>query len=343
MEIHGVEKEEAKRIRAPGGAPANGAGSRSMWGRWIPLVWPVEAMSRTLTYAVDGVPSGIRYMAIGAFWFSVMSVFVKLAGRTVPSMEIVMYRGLVTLVLSYWVLRRERVHPIFGVQRRLLLMRGVFGSLALSCFIFSLTHLPLGEATLIQYTNPVFAIVLAALWYHERIGKRELWVLAASFVGVLLITRPVLLFGGNAAGIDPVWALIALGGAVFSGTAYAIIRRLGAENSRVVVFYLPLLQIPMSLPFMNGWRMPSAWEWALLIGAGIATQLAQTYMTRGLQTERTARATTTGYLQIVFAAVWAVLIFRERFSLWTVLGAVVIVGAASLLVLGRQEAVPIDE
>ena len=289
--------------------------------------------SRTLTHAVAGVPSGIRYMAIGAFWFSIMSVLVKLAGRTVPSMEI----------LSYWVLRREHVRPILGVQRRLLVMRGVFGSLALSCFIFSLTHLPLGEATLIQYTNPVFAIVLAALWYHERIGKRELWALAASLVGVLFITRPAVIFGGAAAGINPLWAGIALAGAAFSGTSYATIRRLGAEDPRVVVFYLPLVQIPMSLPFMRGWRMPSLWEWTLLIGAGIATQLAQTHMTRGLQLERTARATTTGYLQVVFAAVWAVLIFHERFSYWTVLGAIVIVGGASLLVLARHEAVPIEE
>lgn len=299
--------------------------------------------SRTLTHAVAGVPSGIRYMAIGAFWFSVMSVLVKLAGRTVPSMEIVMYRGLVTLLLSYWVLRREHIRPMLGVQRRLLVMRGVFGSLALSCFIFSLTHLPLGEATLIQYTNPVFAIVLAALWYHERIGKRELWALAAAFVGVLFITRPAVIFGGDAAGINPLWAGIALAGAAFSGTSYATIRRLGAENPRVVVFYLPLLQIPMSLPFVRGWRMPSPWEWTLLIGAGIATQLAQTHMTRGLQLERTARATTAGYLQVVFAAVWAVIIFHERFSYWTVLGAIVIVGGASLLVLARQEAVPIEE
>jgi drug/metabolite transporter (DMT)-like permease len=308
-----------------------------------PLVAPFDvmtrSMTRTMTHAVAGVPSGIRFMVIGAFWFSIMSVLVKLAGRTVPSMDIVLYRGLVTILLSAWVMRRNKVQPFFGVQRGLLVLRGIFGSLALACFIFSLVHLPLGEATLIQYTNPVFAIVIAALWYHEHIGPRELVALIASMLGVLLIARPVAIFGGSQDAVPLGYVAIALGGAACSGAAYATIRRLGAEDSRVVVFYLPLLQIPMALPFVIGhWRNPSLVEWAMLIGAGVATQAAQTYMTRGLQLERTARATTAGYLQIVFAAAWAVLVFGERFTWWTIIGALVIVGGASMLVFGRAPA-----
>jgi drug/metabolite transporter (DMT)-like permease len=302
-------------------------------------------MSRTLTHAVADVPSGIRHMVVGAFWFSIMSVLVKMAGRTVPSMEIVLFRGLVTLILSYLVLRRLRVRPILGKQRGLLVLRGIFGSAALSCFIFSLTHLPLGEATLIQYTNPVFAIILAALWYHERIGRGELLALAGSLLGVILISRPAALFGGVSSAINPLWAGIALLGAAFSGAAYATIRRLGgSEHTAVVVFYLPLLQVPTALPFIAiQWRSPTLIEWTLLVGAGMATQLAQTYMTRGLQAERTARATTAGYLQVVFAATWAVLFFGERISLWTIAGAAVIIGGASMLVLARGKPVTIEE
>lgn len=303
-----------------------------------PLVAPFDVMTRTLTHAVADVPSGIRFMVIGAFWFSIMSVLVKLAGRTVPSMDIVLYRGLVTILLSAWVLRRNQVQPFFGVQRRLLALRGIFGSLALMCFIFSLVHLPLGEATLIQYTNPVFAILIAAAWYHERIGRRELLALVAAMLGVVLIARPAILFGGARDAIHLGHTGIALAGAACSGAAYATIRRLTTEDSRVVVFYLPLVQIPMALPFVVGhWRMPTAVEWAMLIGAGVATQVAQMYMTRGLQLERTARATTAGYLQIIFAAVWAMLVFGERFTWWTITGAVVIVGGASLLVIGKRE------
>ena len=251
------------------------------------------------------ITTGLRHMLVGAFWFSVMSVLVKIAGRRLPSMEIVFFRGLLTLGLSYAMVKRARIEPVLGVNRRLLLQRGILGAAALACFLFSLTHIPLAESTLIQYMNPVFAILVAHWWFGERMGRAEWIALAASVTGVLLITRPAFLFGGAASGIEPWHALIALGGAAFSGSAYATIRQMPKERPEVVVLYLPLMSVPMSLPFIaTNWHAPTWDEWLLLIGIGLATQMAQTSMTRGLQIEKTARATMVGYVQIIFAGAW---------------------------------------
>ena len=283
-------------------------------------------------------------MLVGAFWFSVMSALVKLAGRGLPSMEIVFFRGLLTLALSYAIVKRARITPVLGTNRRLLLQRGILGAAALACFLFSLTHLPLGEATLIQYMNPVFAILVAHWWFGERMGRGEWIALGASLVGVLLITRPAALFGGAASGIPVSHALIALMGAAFSGSAYATIRRMPAERPEVVVLYLPLMSVPMSLPFIaSNWHAPTWGEWLLLIGIGLATQTAQTSMTRGLQVEKTARATTVGYVQIIFAGAWGVLFFGEAITWWTLLGGIIVLtGMLSLLIVHR-EPVAIDE
>jgi drug/metabolite transporter (DMT)-like permease len=290
------------------------------------------------------ITTGVRHMAVGAFWFSVMSVLVKLAGERLPSMEIVFFRGILTLAMSYAIVKRARIEPVLGLNRRLLLQRGILGAAALACFLFSLTHLPLAESTLIQYMNPVFAILVAHWWFGERMGRGEWIALAASLIGVLLITRPSFLFGGAASGINPWHALIALGGAAFSGSAYATIRQMPKERPEVVVLYLPLMSVPMSLPFIaTDWHMPTLEEWLLLIGIGIATQLAQTSMTRGLQIEKTARATMVGYVQIIFAGAWGAMLFNERITWWTVTGAVIVlIGMLSLLVVHR-EAVGIDE
>lgn len=282
-------------------------------------------------------------MVVGAFWFSIMSLLVKLVGRRLPSMEIVFFRGLVQLGLISVILTRERIRPIFGHDRRRLVLRGVLGASALACFMFSLTHLPLGEATLIQYTNPVFAILVASFVYRERAGRRELMALAASLVGVLLVTRPGFLFGGAASAIPPGWALIALMGAAFSGSAYATIRQMPSERPEVVVFYLPLMSLPMALPFAGNWMMPTLPEWAMLAGIGATTQIAQTAMTRGLQSERTARATMAGYSQIVFAGLWGVLLFSEHPSAWTIAGAVLILATTLYLAVARHESALGDE
>ena len=290
------------------------------------------------------ITTGVRHMAVGAFWFSVMSVLVKVAGQRLPSMEIVFFRGILTLAMSYAIVKRARIEPVLGVNRRLLLQRGILGAAALACFLFSLTHLPLAESTLIQYMNPVFAILVAHWWFRERMGRGEWIALVASLTGVLLITRPAFLFGGAASGIDPWHALIALGGALFSGSAYATIRQMPKERPEVVVLYLPLMSVPMSLPFIaTNWHAPTWEEWLLLIGIGVATQLAQTSMTKGLQIEKTARATMVGYVQIIFAGAWGALLFNEAITVWTIVGAIIVLVGMLSLVLVHNEPVSIDE
>jgi drug/metabolite transporter (DMT)-like permease len=271
-------------------------------------------------------------MAIGAFWFSIMALLVKIAGERLGSMEIVLSRGLITLGLSWWALRRARLAP-WGTQRRLLLVRGTLGSMALLCYFYSLVHLPLGEATLIQNMNPVFATVLAAVMLKEHLRLPEVTCLVASLVGVLFIAHPALLFGANAAPANPFHIAVALMGALCSGSAYTLVRKMrSTEHPLVIVFYLPLLSVPISLPFaLAEWRWPDAWEWLLLVGVGVTTQLAQVNMTRGLQLERTARATTTGYLQVAFAVVWGAVLLGEIPDVWTLAGAVTIIGSTLVL------------
>jgi drug/metabolite transporter (DMT)-like permease len=286
------------------------------------------------------ISPGIRAMAVGAFWFSVMGLLVKIAGRRLGSMEIVLFRGVITLALSWWALDRLGISP-WGTQRRLLIVRGTLGSIALTCFFYSILHLPLGEATLIQNMNPVFATVLAAVILKEHLRAPEVICLVTSLVGVVFIAQPTALFGAVATPTSLTDVGIALMGALASGTAYTLVRKMRTtEHPLVVVFYLPLLSVPISLPFaLADWRWPNATEWLLLVGVGITTQLAQVSMTRGLQLERTARATTVGYLQVAFAVTWGAIVLGEIPDFWTLAGATTIIGSTLVLSWWNSNAV----
>ena len=275
-------------------------------------------------------------MAYSAFWFSAMALLVKIAGARLPSMEIVLVRAVITLALSYALVRRAKLDP-WGNRRGMLLLRGILGAAALTCFYFSIVHLPLAEATVIQYTNPVFAALLAAGLIGERLGVRDIIGVIASMIGVALIARPSFLFA-DAPPIDPVHVAIALAGAMFSATAYVTVRMLrGADDALVIVFYFPVVTVPLVLPFaITQWVTPTVAEWIVMLGIGITTQIAQVYMTRGLQLEPTGRATAVGYLQIVFAAIWGALLLGERPDAWSALGAVIIVGGTVLIGMRRQ-------
>jgi drug/metabolite transporter (DMT)-like permease len=114
-------------------------------------------------------------MALSAFWFSVMALCVKLGGRRLPSQELVLVRAVLTLGMSWAALRSAGLavrSPDPGRQRALL-WRGALGCVGLTCFYASLVRLPLAEATLLQYTNPIWAAVLAAVLLGERVGRRE--------------------------------------------------------------------------------------------------------------------------------------------------------------------------
>jgi drug/metabolite transporter (DMT)-like permease len=280
----------------------------------------------------SAISPGIRAMAIGAFWFSIMGLLVKIAGRRLGSMEIVLFRGVITLGLSWWALKQLKISP-WGTQRRLLVVRGTLGSIALTCFFYSILHLPLGEATLIQNMNPVFATVLAAVILKEHLRVPEVLCLVTSLVGVVFIAQPAVLFGATAVSANLTDVAIALMGALASGTAYTLVRKMRTtEHPLVVVFYLPLLSVPLSLPFaVSEWIWPNAVEWLLLIGVGVTTQLAQVSMTRGLQMERTARATTVGYLQVAFAVLWGAVVLGEIPDFWTLAGATTIIGSTLVL------------
>lgn len=272
---------------------------------------------------------GVRAMVWSALAFSGMTLLVKVAGRELPSQEIVLARAVISLVLSWAIVRRAGV-SLWGERRPLLLLRGLVGFVGLSCFYFAVTRLGLAEATLLHYTNPVFTALFAALFLRESASLRIVGSIAVSLAGVALMARPEFLFGGELGGLDPLGVRVGLFGAVCSAAAYTIVRALAkTEHPHVIVFYFPLVAVPLSIPTsLPDAVWPSPLTWLVLLGVGITTQLGQVFLTKGLQHERAAKATVVGYLQIVFAALWGALFFGDLPDAWTVAGAALIVGGA---------------
>lgn len=280
-------------------------------------------------------------MVAGAFYFSVMSLAVKLVGSRVPSQQVVLTRGALNALFSYALVRRAGVRP-WGERPLALSLRGLFGFLSLSCQYWAVVRLPLADATLLQYTNPVWTALLAVWVLGERMRAREAVAVALSLGGVVLVARPSFLFGHGAAGLEPLAVGIALAGALFSASAYVTVRKLGStEHPLVIVLYFTLVTVPASVPgvIAAGPVLPTAREWGYLLLVGVAAQLGQLYLTRGLQLEPAGRATAVGYLQIVFAAAWGAIFFAELPGRWSILGAaVVLAGTLALATAGRRPA-----
>ena len=278
-------------------------------------------------------------MVASAMSFSLMGVCVKQVGGRIPAAEVVFARAIVSVALSWWLLHRAGI-PAWGKRRWLLIWRGTIGTAALLCVYAALAALPLAAATVLQYLYPPFTALLAWLMLGEPIGKRVLAAMALGWLGVLLVAQPAgLLQGGATLALVPV--LIAVAGALFTALAYVSVRSLGtSEHPLVIVFYFPLVALPLSLPLVAlNPVLPTPAELLWLVGVGVFTQLGQVYLTRSLTALPAARATAISYVQVLFAGGWGWLLFGESIDTWTIAGAALVL-AATLVSLSHSQRQP---
>ena len=275
---------------------------------------------------------GARAMLVSAAAFAGMTAAAKLVGARLPLFEIVFVRAALSVLATLVLLRRARV-PALGSRRPLLWLRGLFGFAGVSCSFYSVIHLPLAEATLLQFTHPLFTVVLAALVLGERIERGVVLGIPLAAAGVLVVVRPAALFGGESAPLEPFAVSVALAGAFFAADAYVSVRHLArtGEHPLAIVLSFPLVTSALALPLMlREFVWPSAREWLWLLGAGACAQLGQLSLTRGIQRLPASRATVFSYTQIVFAAALGALLFAEQPDRWTLAGGALVLGGAWL-------------
>ena len=284
--------------------------------------------------ATRSVPAGAWYMVIAAAAFSGMNALVKAVSVELPTMEIVFGRTVLMGAFTLWMLRRAGVSPI-GTNHRLLFARGAIGATALSLLYFALGRIPLGDATTVHYTAPIWTVLTAAFFLRERIGPWVVGGTAVSLAGVVMIAQPQFLFGGS--GLDPLAVGAAVGASVLAGSVYTIVRKLReTDHPLVIVLSLAWVGAIGSLPFalFGGWTWPSPGAWALLLGIGLTTQVGQIYLTKSLHALPAGQATAIGYVQIVFAFGLGVVFFGTVPNGWSVGGALLVL--LSVLLLARR-------
>ncbi|WP_413284318.1 DMT family transporter [Vibrio sp. MA40-2] len=282
------------------------------------------------------IPAGVRFMLLSALGFSLMSACVKyVSNHGIPLFEIVAARALVSWVISYLDVKRKRI-SLWGHNKVLLLSRGIVGTSALMCVYYAITTLPLAEATILQYLNPLFTALLGVLFLKERIQASTIFCISLCLFGLFLIVKP------NINGSDPTTDLplfsisIALMGALFSSIAYVIVRKLSqTEDSSVIIFYFPLVALPISMLLIgDDFIVPNLHITLMLVLLGVFTQVGQLGLTKAMQTQAAGKASAYSYVQILFSALLGMIFFAEIPSMWTYIGGAFIVAGALINVFG---------
>lgn len=232
----------------------------------------------------------------------------------IPAHEVILFRSLVSFVMSYVYIKRHKI-PVFGNNKKVLILRGLFGILALTMYFTTLQKLPLASATTIQYLSPIFGALAAYLFLKEKVYAWQWILFAVSFIGAALVK-------GFDPRVDIIYFIMGLCSALFSGLAYTCVRLLkDTDHPYVIVMYFPMLAIPVMLVWcMFEWHMPQSWEWLTLILVGVFTQIAQVNMTKALQLEKLSIIASMKYIGVGFALFYGYFFFGETYGWQAILG-----------------------
>jgi drug/metabolite transporter (DMT)-like permease len=261
---------------------------------------------------------GVKYILIATVFFALMNIGVKYLDR-IPAHEIVLFRALVSLVVCYYLVKRQGLNP-WGNNKPLLVARGLAGTIALVMYFYTVQRMPLASAVTIQYLSPIFTIIIAGFMLKESTRLVQWLFFLISFAGILLIK-------GFDPRVTPGDLAIGVASALFSGFAYNFIRKLkDDDNALVVVFYFPLVTVPLIGTYtVFHWVTPNAVEWALLVAIGLVVTVAQIYMTKAYQAERASNVSNFLYLGTVYALAVGFFLFDEMLQPLSLAGIALII------------------
>ena len=232
-----------------------------------------------------------------------------------------------------------------GIRRRalrwqrvdLLVYRGVFGGTAVLLYFLAIAHVPVGLATLLNYTSPIFSGFFAALFLGERAPRRVVVPLAVALAGVYLVVRS---HGGGEEWRLGSWVLVGAASAVLSGAALAAIRAARrTEGSWTIYGSFSLFGLITAAPLaISGWVRPDRAQWLLLVGVGLLSLAAQLTMTYAYRWVDNVRAGVISQLAVFVAMGLGASFLGESVTWMTVLGSLLTVGAVVSIVLAGRRA-----
>jgi drug/metabolite transporter (DMT)-like permease len=271
--------------------------------------------------------AGARWLLFGAgVLFGLSAILAKLAtrgpgGMTGAQATTVRFAFGLLFVLTLFRLRPGTFQP-----RRpwLLAARGLFGGLAAVLYFVAIARIPPGEATLLNNTFPIWAVIVSFFVLRERPTFHLAVALAVASTGVYLV-----LGGGRGAVHLGAGQAIAIASAGFGGLAVTTIRALRATvNAPTVFFAFAIGSLAVSLPFAGGAWPTTPAPWLAAAGVGVVAFAAQLLMTQAYGELSVPEAALWQQLTPIASYGWSLTI-GERITPWTVAG--VLLGTAGVV------------
>ncbi|KAI9491162.1 EamA-like transporter family-domain-containing protein [Zychaea mexicana] len=311
--------------------------------------------------------AGLILITISALGMSTAGLFAKIGAASFPSTEIVFVRAIVQASSALAGCFLLGIHPLGPSEvRKWVLFRGLIGAIALALHYYSITKLPLADATVIINLHPMFTAILAAILLGEPFGWFDRVCAVFCMAGAVFVTKPSFIFSNNINNFTPdeyadtiiyknkdsLSSLLFVAGdgddnsssratailssitaAVLSAVAYITVRKIGKRAHFLNhTFSFGFIAVIVSSVNFGDFAAPTELkEYTALILTGVCAFVGQCLVNQGLQMAPAGPGTLMCMNEIVFAYLFGLFIFQEYPDWMSVVGAVIIMSATAAL------------
>ncbi|XP_029383506.1 solute carrier family 35 member G1 [Echeneis naucrates] len=283
---------------------------------------------------------GLFYAFLATVFFSIIAVLVKTI-QGMHAIEISAIRCFFQMIFVMPLLIYHKTGFLGPRDKRIyLVLRGFIGSNAMILLFYAVQQMPLADATVIMFSNPVFTSLLAWIFLKERCTIWDCVFTVFTITGVILIARPPFLFGDHLRGIEGNYSnhikgtIAAFAGAVAAAFTFVVLRKMGKSvHYYLSVWYyavIGLIECIITVSVLGEWKIPSCgrdrWMLMLIAVLGIA---GQSFLTKALQIEKAGPVALMRTVDVVLAFIFQFIFFNRAPTLWSLGGALCVVMSTS--------------
>ena len=277
---------------------------------------------------------GAVYMIVSVLFFSFMDILIKVTDEYDVG-QTMFFRAFFGLIPIYFLIPKEKIKDFYKTKNfKLHFYRSFFGAIAMAAIFIGLRNLQLAEVTALAFSAPLWVVIFSMFFLSETIRLKRWIAVGLGFVGTIIISKP----GFDNLNIYYIYPIIFCIG--FAGVSILIRRlTLAGEPVWLIAFYFSLfsgLGGLITLP-LGRWIMPNTYDFILLILIGLLGSIANLLLTQSYKLAEVTLTTPLKYLSLVFAIIFGFYFFKEIPTIYTLLGAGLIVVSSAIIFFRENE------
>lgn len=262
-----------------------------------------------------------KWMLISVISFCIMAIGIKEMSDTINSFQIIFFRSLIGLFTILIFFRNKLSRPTYSIIKEHL-FRNIFHLSGQYGWIIGITYLSLAEVTAIEFSVPIWILIIAAVFLKEKMTKSKTASILLGFVGVLIIIRPGF-------GVINTKSIIVLLSAISYAIAHTSTKKLTEKYTPLdIVLIMCLIQIPISFALtVTEINLPNIKDFSFLLIVGISAIIAHFTMAKAMMNDDISAIISIDYFRLPILIILGVLIYNETFSpIYLIGGTLIFIG-----------------